>query len=215
MALALSPVPPIVPERALHAGGKENYTIGLLTLSALASIVLIPLSIKVLERVFHVPLKMSPPDVALLALENILLPLAIGIAGHRSRPALAERVATWLNWVAVALLVVGVMAALYVTRRAAVSLIGNGTILAFAAFCAIGLAVGHVLGKPDGENQIVLALATATRHPAVALAIADTNFPKQDLVVGALVIFVCVNALISALYLVWRVPHRFERRRHV
>src|SRR5688500_4946324 len=75
VTLAVSPIPPVVPERALKAGAKENYTIGLLTASALTSIVLIPLSMEGLERVFGLPLQSSAFSIALLAVEMVLLPL--------------------------------------------------------------------------------------------------------------------------------------------
>jgi BASS family bile acid:Na+ symporter len=54
-----------------------------------------------------------------------------------------------------------------------ISLVGNGTILALGAFTLAGLAAGHLLGGPNRDDCTVLALATASRHPGVALAIAS------------------------------------------
>ena len=58
--------------------------------------------------------------------------------------------------------------------------------------CKPGSAPGEdcAFGRPEGENQMVLALATATRHPAVAPTIAQTNFPLREALTGAMVIFV-------------------------
>src|SRR5262245_773367 len=39
VSLSVSPIPPIMPKKALKAGGGENYTIGLLVLSAVLAIV--------------------------------------------------------------------------------------------------------------------------------------------------------------------------------
>jgi BASS family bile acid:Na+ symporter len=47
------------------------------------------------------------------------------------------------------------------------------------AFVGVGLIVGHLMGGPDPEHSIVLALSTACRHPAIALSIAAANFPDQ------------------------------------
>src|SRR5215471_3055967 len=43
VASSLSPVPPILPGKQIKAGGKSSYVIGLLTVTALVSIVYVPL----------------------------------------------------------------------------------------------------------------------------------------------------------------------------
>src|SRR5215204_447272 len=55
VALSLSPVPPILPDKAFKAGGRRSYTIGLLTALSILSIVLIPLSLEIFERLFERP----------------------------------------------------------------------------------------------------------------------------------------------------------------
>jgi BASS family bile acid:Na+ symporter len=65
----------------------------------------------------------------------------------------------------------------------------------------VGLVVGHVLGGPDADDRAVLALATATRHPGVALAIATEIFPTQKLVAPALILYVIVGAISSVPYI--------------
>ena len=83
-------------------------------------------------------------------------------------------------------------------------LIGNGTLLAIVAFVAVGLAVGHLLGGPDPQERGVLALATAMRHPGVALVIAS-GISEADNVVGpALMLYLLVGTLVSAPYVRWR-----------
>ncbi len=202
-AIAVSPVPPLFPKRALKAGGQTSYAIGLLVAAALASIVLIPLSMQVLQALFGVPLRMSAPSVAGLAVTTILAPLAAGIALRRFLPRFAERTARPLATLAMILLLACVLVILFFGRRAIFSLVGNGTILAFAAFSVVGLVVGHLLGRPDGENRVVLAMATATRHPAMAIAIAQTNFPREARAAAAVALFFLVNAVVSVVYLVW------------
>src|SRR5208282_429345 len=84
------------------------------------------------------------------------------------------------------------------------TLMGNGTLAAIVAFTAVGLTVGHLLGGPDPDDRTVLALATASRHPGVALLIATKNFPDQKLVAPALVLYVIVGAIASVQYTQWR-----------
>ncbi|HVJ22224.1 MAG TPA: hypothetical protein VM686_42755 [Polyangiaceae bacterium] len=202
-AIAVSPVPPLLPRRALKAGGQTSYTVGLLVAAALASIVMIPLSMAVLQRLFHVPLRMSAVSVALLALATVLAPLAAGMLVRRLAPSLSAHVARPLGAVAMALLLASLVPVLYAARHDMGALIGNGTLAAFIIFSVIGLGVGHVLGRPDGENRVVLALCTATRHPAMAIAIAHTNFPDEKRAPAAVVLYFLVTALVSGLYLAW------------
>src|SRR5918994_448333 len=70
--LAISPLPPIFPNKALKSGGERSYTIGLLVAATLISIVFIPVALELLERVFGVPLHMSPAAVVALVLWTLL-----------------------------------------------------------------------------------------------------------------------------------------------
>src|SRR4051812_42680345 len=62
--LAVSPLPPIFPRKASKAGGGFSYTIGLLVVATLVSIVFIPLALALLQRAFDLPLQMGPARVA-------------------------------------------------------------------------------------------------------------------------------------------------------
>src|SRR5262245_62121919 len=46
VALAVSPVPPLLPTKQLKAGGSESYTIGLLVAASVLAIVLVPLTVE-------------------------------------------------------------------------------------------------------------------------------------------------------------------------
>ena len=66
---------------------------------------------------------------------------------------------------------------------AVMSLVTDGTILGLGGFALAGFFIGHVLGGPEPADRPVLALARLA--PAVALAIADANFPEQRLASAA------------------------------
>ena len=75
--------------------------------------------------------------------------------------------------------------------------------VAIGAFVAIGLLVGHVMAGPDPQQAVVLALSSATRHPAIALSIAAANFPDERFA-GTILLYVIVAAIVGIPYLVWR-----------
>jgi len=72
------------------------------------------------------------------------------------------------------------------------------------AFVAAGLAIGHWLGGPDANDRTVLALSTASRHPAIALSIAKANFPDEPRLGAAIVLFLLVNLVVGFTYLARR-----------
>lgn len=108
-----------------------------------------------------------------------------------------------LSKAATLLLLLAVVPILIRSFPAMVALIGNGTLAALSAFVAIGLVVGHVFGAGHGEERTVLALATASRHPGIAMAIAAIVAPGVPSVGAAVLIYLIVGAVLSAIYLGW------------
>lgn len=201
VALSVSPIPPILPKKQLKAGGEESYTIGLLVAMSLLAIVFVPLALELLQRAFKSPAQIAPAAVAQLVLSTVLVPLALGIAVRYLLPAFAERSAKPVSMVASVLLLVGSLPILFAAQPAIASLIGSGTLVAIVVFTLIGLAVGHWLGGPEPNDQTVLALATTSRHPGVAVAIAHTNFPEQKFALAAILLYLLVSALVTMPYL--------------
>jgi BASS family bile acid:Na+ symporter len=215
VALAVSPVPPILPKKALKAGGREDYTFGLLVAAAVLSVFLVPIAVEVVQRVAGVPLRMTFSSVALIVLTTVLAPLAAGIAIRAAAPGLAEKAAGPLAIVASVLLLLGVVAILFSARRAIFALVGDGTLISLAAFTVVGLIAGHLLGGPEPENRTVLALSSATRHPGMAFAIASANFPEARAAsMAAVLLAVLVGAIVSAPYLAWTRRHGQARKEH-
>lgn len=203
VVISVSPTPPILPKKALKTGGKDDYTIGLLVAAAVLSIIVIPVTLEIFEKITGVPLAMQSGSVALLVLTTILVPLLVGMAVRKIAPAIADRAAKPIGVLASVLLILSALPVLIGMAPTVFSFIGDGKVLSLAAFALAGFIIGHLLGGPEPENRPVLALATASRHPAVALAIAHANFPNQKLTAAAVFLYVIISAILSALYLAW------------
>lgn len=199
IATSLSPVPPILPNKQIKAGGTYSYIIGVLAVTALFSIVFVPVAAEILGRVFNRPVQVSAGAVAGIVATSILAPLIAGVAFQKISPSVANRIAHPLSIFAVVLLVVAFLPVLVMQWRAIVSLIGDFTLVAIAVFVFVGLAVGHWLGGPDPDNRTVLALATATRHPAVAMAVIH-NVPDRQAALAAILLVLIFGALVSGPY---------------
>lgn len=146
---------------------------------------------------------MRAGPITILVLTTILAPLLVGIAVRRIAHTFADRAAAPIALIAFVLLILSALPILIGMGRTVFSLIGDGTVLSLSAFALSGFVIGHLLGGPEPENRPVLALATASRHPAVALAIAHANFPNQKLTAAAVFLYVILSGILSALYLAW------------
>jgi BASS family bile acid:Na+ symporter len=210
IALALSPVPPFLPNKMSRAGGNGSYVVGLFVAASLAAIVVVPFSASLLGSLFGVPFRMPPIEIAKLVGASVLVPVGVGIAIRRSAPTAAARLSGPVTRLSTIVLVVAIIPLLVSSWPAMRSLIGNGTLVAIVAMTIAGLAVGHALGGPNRDDRVVLALATASRHPAVAIAIATASFPGEKLIPAAVVLALLVSALVSVPYTAW--SRRWSRR---
>lgn len=202
--LALSPVPAFLPGKQMKAGGKASYVIGLLVGMSLISIVATPLLTTLVGWVFGLAEYISPTIIAQKLVLTVLGPLALGILLRAWNSDFADRLAGVASNAGRMLLLVGVVFLLFASWRPMMALIGNGTIAAIAAFTGAGLLVGHLLGGPKWENRSSLAFATASRHPAIPLAITHTLFPESSRTASAVVLlYLIVNTVLSIPYLKW------------
>ncbi|MCW5737153.1 MAG: hypothetical protein KIS73_23710 [Enhydrobacter sp.] len=208
VALAISPVPPLLPQKQIKAGGTASYGLGLLILLAVIAIGAIPLWIELLGHVFDRSLSVDPGRIAGIVLFMLLLPLAAGMTLHALFPAVALRSQEPARWLSTGLLVLGALALLAGTWGAVWNALGSGTAVVLAGLVVVGLLVGHLMGGPEPEHSTVLSLSSASRHPAIALTIASVNYPDEDFV-GIILLYLIISALVCIPYVAW------QRRRSV
>lgn len=202
VALALSPVPPILLTRQRKAGGRASYGVGLTAAVSILSIVLVPALVAFLGRLMDRPFEMGPAAVATQVVLAVVLPLTAGMLVRAFLPGVAHRLEKPCALVANVVL----LAAAVIVLIAAFSRLGQvltfGTVAAGVIFTVLGLAFGHILAAPDPGDSAVLALASALRHPGIALAIAGANFPSLDF--GAVIIlYLLIGAVVCIPYTKW------------
>ncbi len=204
--LAVTPVPPLVPRSLLKAGARSEYVLGLLVSQSVLALVLVPVTVELMDLALGAQAHVSVVEVLQAVLKTILLPLAAGMLAFRFLPKLKD-FAPHLLMAGTVLLIAGALPLLLIAWQAFGELSGNGAMLALALFIIAGTAVGHFLGGPLPEDRTVLAIATASRHPGLALAIAKANFPEYTkLVAGAVLIYLIFRLLLTLPYM--------HRRRH-
>jgi len=208
IALSVSPIPPLLPKKAAKASGDGSYGIGLLLVVALLAIVVVPISASVLGDVFGRNAHFSYSAVAMIIAENVLAPIAAGMLLGQFAEGFAERIAKPIARFAPIVLLLAVAPLLYKAGPAMLALVGDGTLAAIVAFILVGLAAGHMLGGPRQSHRTVLAIASSSRHPGIAIAIAGANFEHAKRATVVILLYMIVNIVVAVPYRMWR-KHAF------
>lgn len=201
--LSVTPVPPLLPVTELKEGARSEFVLGLIVSQAVLSVAIVPLTILFLDRMLEVRARFSPAEVAIVIIETILVPLLAGEIASYFFPKLRSFAARVLG-VASVIVLIGAVPLFYVAWRAMLALSNNSTIPALGLFVLGGTVVGHFLGGPRWEDRETLAIATSSRHPGIAIAVAQANFPQwTTLVAGTVMIYLVVRAVFLLPYAKW------------
>ncbi|MFC5270357.1 bile acid:sodium symporter family protein [Adhaeribacter terreus] len=204
LAISVSPLAPLFPKKTSKAGGRQGYALGLMLVASMFCILLIPVTLEILARIFKVPVEVNSKALIITALVSVIIPLISGIAAQHFAPAFADKISNPVSRIALILLIVSALPVLVKMFPAIVHLAGNGTALAIAGFVILGVCVGHFLGNTaEKDDRSVLALATASRHPAIAISVASANMPDHHLVPAAILLYLLINAIVTLPYLKW------------
>ena len=205
LALAVSPMPPIILQQEIEAGGDADYSVGLQILGTGFSILVVPVMLVVVEAVFGVTGSFDPLAMSRILLVSVAVPLAVGLLLGRLLPGWRRQIALWAGRMGNAALLIAAITVLFVIWPDMLRLIGGGVLWVTSLTIAFALCVGHWLGGPDEGNRGALAVACAARHPAVAIALSTAVFPAYGAPIVAVVeLFLIANIIITIPYMRWR-----------
>jgi BASS family bile acid:Na+ symporter len=204
VAMAVAPIPPILPRKQLKLGGGSDYVFGLLVAMSIASVVMVPICVWLLGLAFGRDASFGPDAIAKLIGTTVLVPLLAGLTVAHFAPAVARRVAPTVAGLGNVLLVAGALPVLIGAWPALVSLAGGGTIPAMLAVIAFAIVAGHRLGGPAPDERATLALAAAMRHPGIALAIATLNVPEEPRIPAAILLYMLTAMVATFVYGRWQ-----------
>ncbi len=187
----------------LVAPSNPAFARGLLFASTVSSVIVTPIIVEVIQLMFGEGkiLHVSPLAIAQVVIGSVLLPLGIGLAIGHWRPATRSWVPAMQRASGLVLLVC-VIPILIGAWPLMMSLVREGTLTAIVLITLLGLAAGHLLGGPNEDNRTVLAFATVSRHPGVAIAVA--SLADQPLAPLGVLLAVLVSGLAVIPYKVWR-----------
>jgi BASS family bile acid:Na+ symporter len=204
VALTVSPVPPEPPVNQIRANSPAGYAIGLVVAAAVISIAATPLLVIAAGHALAAQAHIHPSVVARIVALSIAAPLCVGLVLKAWRPTIANRLSGLALPAGQALQLVAVVLLVLRDWPVMARLVTDGGLVSITVVVVLALALGHLLGGPDQGCRMSLALAAATRHPGVAVAIAVESFPDRIRdAVAAILVFLLVRAIVTASYLWW------------
>lgn len=208
VALAASPVPPVLPSKQMQAGGTRAYAISLLCIASIVAIVFVPVTIELIGRIFGLLVHVPVPNLAQIVFISIMLPLASGMLVRRLFPVFSSKAERPLSIAGTIILTLAALPVLISSWPIVAGMLGQGILEALIVFTALGTLTGHVLGGPDPDERTVLALATGARHPAIAMAIGTAAGADAQIMLALVLFHLVVASLVVIPYVAWR------RKRH-
>ena len=182
---------PFLPKLVQVAKGNTAFSVGLMTLLMLVTVIYLPIMLPILLPGASV----NPWDIAKSLIMTMLIPLGIGLfvkARYEETAASLQPHMSHISSFAIVLMMVTVLVLEFSTI---VGTIGTGGILAALIFLVGALAIGLLLGRGDASMRSVMGLGTAQRNLSAAMLVAAMNF-SDDPNVLVMVMLVAILGLI-------------------
>jgi predicted Na+-dependent transporter len=180
---------PFLPRLAQLAKGDVAFSVGLMSLLVVTTIFYVPVVLPLLLRGVTV----NPWEIARTLILLMFLPLTIGLLINARFGQTAEVLVPYLakasNIALVSLLAAGLIANL----SSILEIIGSTGILAALLFLVSCFVIGYLLGGRKEQIRSVLALGTAQRNLAAALAVATANFTEDPAVIVMILVLGLVD----------------------
>ena len=180
---------PFLPRLAQLAKGNIAFSVGLMTSLVVTTIFYMPVVLPLLLRGVNV----NPWEIARTLILLMFMPLTAGLLISARYRRAAESWVPYLtkasNIALISLLVSGLIANL----SAIVEIIGTTGILAALLFLFSCFVSGYLLGGRQDSIRSVLALGTAQRNLAAALAVATSSFTEDPAVIVMILVLGLVD----------------------
>ena len=174
---------PFLPKLAQLAKGDIAFSVGLMLLLTVASVISMPIILPLL-----IPgLSADPWPILRPLLVTMLLPLAAGMTMKNRSEWWSSRLRPVFGMISNVSMILAVLLLFGLNFGAMIGTFGSGAAAVAIVFVALTLAVGYALGGPAPGTRSVLGLGTGQRNIAAALVIATQKFTDPGVVVMLLI----------------------------
>lgn len=201
LALAVSPMPPILSIKEQKAGAPLDYALAIQVAASVVALGAAPLMAFAGHALVGRSVTFEGVAMWRTILLTVILPLMGGIGFAALAPALAARLVRPIRLTGLVMLLVLVVVLLAKLGPAILSVATPATLAAILAMQIAGLAIGHAVAGPPIGHRHALALSTALRHPGVAIGLATAaSFVEDQRVIGVVLLYLLITVPVSALY---------------
>jgi len=191
--LACAAGAPFLPKLAEVAGGSLAYSVGLMVLQIVGSVLFMPLALPLL-----VPgLEADSWRIAKPLLLTMLVPLGVGFALALIHAAWIAQLTRLIGRISNLALVLVLVLSVGLNLKAMSAIFGSLAIAAFLLYVGGMVGVGYLLGGAEPSTRSVFALGAGQRNLVAALVIAGTGF--DDPAVAVMVLIASLIALVLLL----------------
>jgi BASS family bile acid:Na+ symporter len=183
---------PFLPKLAQLAKGSAAFSVGLMVLLMVVTVVYVPLMLPV----FLSGVSINPWDIAKSLIFVMLLPLAVGLFMKARWSATADELQPLMSQassISILLLLVG---AIILQWDNIVSLFGTGGIAAIVIFLLASLALGLFAGGIDPSTRSVMGLGTAQRNISAAMVVGAQNFSSKPNVLVTVIVAALIGLVV-------------------
>lgn len=182
---------PFLPKLAQAAKGNTAFSVGLMVLLMVVTIIYLPLVLPLLLNGVEV----SPWDIAQSLIVMMLIPLAFGLFLRARYPETAASLQPTFGQASNTALLLLTVLGVVLNFGNMIALVGSLGILAGIIFVIAALAIGYLVGGSAADIKTVMAVGTAQRNISAALVVAAQNFDSD------VITYVMVVAIISLVVL--------------
>lgn len=187
---------PMMAKYSQIARGDLAYTLGLMVLLQVVTIIVAPLVLPLLLEGIQVD---SWGMIQSLVI-TMLIPLAAGLFVKARYEELAQSLNPYMTQASSITLIIQIVLGLLLGGGELLGLLGTGAILAAILFIAVALALGYFLGGPDRDTRVVTGLGTAQRNVSAAMLITVQNFAEPKVLIMVLTgaaLMLVINTLVA------------------
>jgi BASS family bile acid:Na+ symporter len=190
--LATAAGAPFLPKLAGAAKGDTAFSVGLMVMLMVTTIIYMPLVLPLLLS----GVTINPWDIAKSLIVLMLVPLAIGLFMKARWSSIADGLQPHMAQASSVALLFLLGGGIILQWSDIVGLLGTGGFIALALFFLISLVIGYFAGGSDPKMRSVMGLGTAQRNVSAAMVVGAQNFTDSPDVISTIIVGALVGLVI-------------------
>lgn len=190
--LATAAGAPFLPKLAGAAKGDAAFSVGLMVLLMVTTIIYMPIVLPLLLS----GVTINPWDIAKSLIVLMLIPLAIGLFMKTRWSSIADGLQPHMAQASSTALLFLLAGGIILEWSDIVALLGTGGFVALIVFFAISLVMGYFVGGSEPGIRSVMGLGTAQRNVSAAMVVGVQNFSDSPTVLSTIIVGALVGLVI-------------------